>query len=553
MKDRVNLRLRRYLSAKDFRSELQQLRVYRGSYLGDDLFDWFERTGLIKPVLRLAWPEEIARRWWREGHEWAGEMRDPLEPDGDRLDAAEALSNALFRTGLRGAHDDNPHPFDVPDPSWTPFLQEEENQSFIPRSERRFSVANARDDILFDRNHIKDYYSAWQVLAAAEIADMGISFRLNMTDDATAKAAHEAIREGQTPDGPAFELFAPSRALRGLREHRAALDAAIWSSEEAGIAFLRAARGLGGGRIQLGEASTADYQADRTTAARAAMVRYGCTIEDVLVACRFLGERWVEWDREGRPLIAEAYKIHLATAVRMLQLAEDMEFEEIASRVEGGVSRSGTLLRQIWPDWMAEQRERVILTLRSTLPKSGPGAVSDAELEAFAQFLDDERQDAFFLRLESFERHAFDHDDPSPLSGMTSDLQGMAVAVEHVVRAMGGTGDQLYTMFKKLWVGTSVEPHLKTNDQLARNAALMSDWPELKARIAALANQDEASVVAADLIMAHRLRGAVHEPVPEDDQMELERLFVHLLGSAAMTHAHLSRQAADMLDNITPD
>jgi len=144
----------------------------------------------------------------------------------------------------------------------------------------------------------------------------------------------------------------------------------------------------------------------------------------------------------------------------------------------------------------------------------------------------------------SFEGHAFDGDAPSPMGGMTSDLQGMAVAVEHAVRAMGGTGDQLYSMFKQLWAGTPVERHLRRNDQLARNAALMNDWPDLKARIEAVAAIDAAGTVVADLIMAHRLRGAVHTPVPEDDQLELERLMVQLMRAAAMTHAHVARQAA---------
>ncbi|MEH6759208.1 MAG: hypothetical protein V7676_17125 [Parasphingorhabdus sp.] len=532
------------MTANDFRDELKQLRAYRGSFHGDDLFDWFESTGLITPILRLAWPEEIARRWWREGHEWAGEMRDPMAPDGDLLDAAESLDRALSRSGMRGARDNAPHPFDDPDPRWVPFLQTQESQSFTPRSERRFSVGNARDEVCYDRNHVRDFYTAWQVLAAAEIADMGIFFRVNMTDDEIAEAAHEAIRNGNRPDGPAFELFAPSRALRALSEHRAPLDAAIWASEEGEIAFLRAARGHGGGRIQLSEPETAEYHAGRIAAARAAMARYECSVEDVLVLCGFLGRQWGEWDREGRPLIAEAYKIHLAAAVRMIQLAEDMMFEDIAERVGPAGSRVGPLLRQVWPDWAAEQRQKIVMTLRPSLPHSGPGAVSDSELEAFAQFLEDERQDGFFLRLSSFESHAFDGDDPSPLSGMTSDLQSIAVATEHAVRAMGGMGNQLYMMFKQLWAGTSVEPLLKSNSPLARNAALMKDWPALKAQIAALSDTGESGAVAARFIMAHRIRGAVHVPVPEDDQLELERLFVQIMASAAMTHAHLARETA---------
>ncbi len=544
MKDRISLRLRRYLAAEEFRDQLKQLKAFRGAYHGDDLLDWFESTGLVRPIVRLAWPEPIARRWWRESHEWAGEMRDPFEPDGDRLDAAEALHRALSRVGVRGSYAETAHPLDDPAPEWAEFLQDDGQQIFVPRGDRRYSVGNARDAVCFDRGHVRDFYSAWQVLAAAELGDMGIFLRIDLTDDAVAGAARQALRAGQRPEGPAFELFAPARALQGFRTHRSALDAVVWVSEEGDVAFLRAARGKGGGRIRLDDEDAAAYRQGRIVAARAAMARYGVDVDAVLSLCEFLGERWEDWDDEGRPLIAEAYRIHLAAAVRMLQLAENLSFEDIAARVGPRGRRGGSLLRRVWPDWEAAQRERIVLTLQGAVPSEGPGALSSDELDAFARFLDDERQDAFFLRLESFEAHAFDGDAPSPMGGMTSDLQGMAVAVEHAVRAMGGTGDQLYSMFKQLWAGTPVERHLRRNDQLARNAALMNDWPDLKARIEAVAAIDAAGTVAADLIMAHRLRGAVHTPVPEDDQLELERLMVQLMRAAAMTHAHVARQAA---------
>lgn len=544
MKDRISLRLRGYLTAQEFRDQLKQLKAFRGAYHGDDLLDWFESTGLVRPIVRLAWPEPVARRWWREGHGWAGDMRDPLEPDGDRLDAAEALHHALSRVGIRGSYADTAHPLDDPAPEWAQFIQAGEQQVFVPRGDRRFSIGNARDAVCFDRSHVRDYYSAWQVLAAAELGDMGIFLRIDLTDDAVAAAARQALREGRRPDGPAVELFAPTRALQGFRTHRAALDAVVWASEEGDVAFLRAARGKGGGRIRLEDEDAATYREDRIAAARAAMARYGVDVEAVLAFCEFLGERWEDWDDEGRPLIAEGYRIHLAAAVRMLQLAEDLSFEDIAGRVGPQGRRGGSLLRRVWPDWEAAQRERILLTLEGAVPTQGPGAVSRSELDAFARFLDDERQDAFFLRLESFEGNAFDGDAPAPMGGMTSDLQGMAVAVEHAVRAMGGTGDQLYSMLRQLWAGTPVERHLRRNDQLARNAALMNDWPDLKARIAEVAAIDEAGVVAADLIMAHRLRGAVHTPVPEDDQFELERLMVQQMRAAAMTHAHVARQVA---------
>ncbi|MBE0581262.1 hypothetical protein [Devosia sp.] len=536
MKERVKLKFRRYLSSDEFLSQL-----YRGIHHGDSLLDWFEESGLVRPIIRLVWPEAIARRWWRETRDWAGVMVDEMEPDGLRLNAAVELANALFK--LRGAHNDLPHPLDDPDPTWEPFLQRDAAQTFVRRAERRYSIGNALHAVAHDRGHLRDFYSAWQVLAAAEIAEMGIFFRLDMTNDAVAEAARIALRERRAPDGPAHEVFAPNRALRGLREHRAALDAAVWASEEGEMALLRAARSHGGRRFQLTETEDASYRADRETAARVAMARHTVDAKAVLALCRFLAEQWIHWDDQGRPLIAEAYRIHLAAAVRMLQVAEGLSFEQVVQQADAETTGTGSLLRRVWPDWSAEQQERLTRTLRSALPVEGPGAVSNEELEEFATFLDQERQDAIFLRLGSFERHAFDTDDPAAMGGRASDLQGVAVAVEHVVRAMGGQGDQLYDMFKRSWHGTPVDRLLRANEQLARNGDRMKDWPALKAEIAALAATGAAGTVAANLIMAHRMRGAVHNPMAEDDQFELERILVQVLAAAAMTHAHVSRQA----------
>ena len=47
--------------------------------------------------------------------------------------------------------------------------------------------------------------------------------------------------------------------------------------------------------------------------------------------------------------------------------------------------------------------------------------------------------------------------------------------------------------------------------------------------------------------MAHRLRASVHHSLPEDDQFELEMLFVNLLRAAATTHAHVARTKAEKL------
>ena len=160
------------------------------------------------------------------------------------------------------------------------------------------------------------------------------------------------------------------------------------------------------------------------------------------------------------------------------------------------------------------------------------------EIVAFSEFVKDKYQDAIFLRLESFERHAFEETD-EPIAGMASDIQGLAVAVEHAVRAMGGTKPQLFQMFRQLWNDPPIAKHLRKNKKLAEHK--FQPWATQKTRIDNLRSKGPAEAVAADLIMAHRLRAAVHNRLPEKDQFELEKLVVSLLRAAALTHAHVNR------------
>lgn len=445
MADHLNLRIRRYLTAKEFASDLKQLKAFRGTFIGDSLLESLEKDGLVRPKVRLRWPDPVARRMWLEGHHYVGSMHEAVEPDGARWEAAVRLKHSLFRAGNRHVYGNVSHPFDDPEPAFAEFLQRPDDQTFHPHRDRQVSVANDRHPgPFFDSCNVQDYYSGWQVLAAAEVADMGIHVRLNMADPNIADAAHEAILQGRLPNGDTHELFAPARALKGFHEHEAALDAIIWSVEEADGALARILANQGGGRFKLEEQSRAYHEA-REEAAHCGMERHNVRTPEIIAVCKFLAERWSDWDSEGRPLIAEAYKIFLAAAVRILQMTTDMT---------------------------------------------------------------------------------------------------LAVAVEHVIRAMGDPSDQLYKMFKALWAEPTVATLLQSNEKLARQGRPASEWPAVKAEIEQLRSSGPAGAVVADLVMAHRLRGAVHHQLPEQDQFEMEKLFFVLLRAAAMTHAHVQRGKA---------
>ena len=537
MARQLGLKVHRYLTANEFASDLNTLRVFRGSYIGNTLLESLERDGLIKPKLRLHWPDPIARRIWLDRHDNVQSLHEPVEPDGSRWTAAMCLYNNL--QGTEYSHEVTQHPFDAPKPEVCEFIQDQEDLTFIPHCDRKVSVANDLYPVLYDNSNVTDFYSGWQVLAAAEVADMGVHIRTNMVDPEIARAVRSAIRDKRIVDGYVHECFEPIYAARGFLKHEATLDSIVWYIEHSNSALTRIRRHQGGGRVWLTDDQTGNYHDERAEAAHSGLQRYGVDRAAMISVCQFLAGRWCDWNSEGRPLIAEAYKIYLASAVQIIRMTSDMTFESIRAAVGHQGTSVGCTLDAIWPDWADEQKDRVVRTLQDMIIKDGPGALSLDEIVAFSGFVKDQYQDAIFLRLESFERHAFEETD-APIAGMASDLQGMAVAVEHAVRAMGGTKAQLFQMFRQLWRGSPVSTRLRQNKKLAEQAS--QPWPTLKTKIDSLRSTGPAEAVAADLIMAHRLRAAVHKQLPEEDQFEVEKLVVILLRAAALTHAHVNRQ-----------
>lgn len=524
---KVQITAGRFRRARDFLSDLAKLKAFRGQYAGAALLESLEELGLLRPRIRLTWPDPVARRIWLETHEWAKELHDPVEPDGPRLDAAADLWNALQDAGFRSITAKG-HPFDAPKPEWLEFLQEPDQQSFTPHVQRRVRVSSDESPDLHDNDNVQDFYSSWQLLVAAEVADIGIHIRINMADDNVAARVRDDIRSGRWPGGCATEAFTPARALRVFKTHKSFLDAIEWAREEERDRTFRLLQGLGGGRIVLNEEQIAARDEICRSVAEEACARFHVGADDLIRGCTFLAGRWHEWHLEGRPLIAGAYKTFLAEAIRLLQVKFHLSFDAINEAVGFQGSTMRRTLEIIWPDWDAEQIDRLTRTLRSPdLP--------EGQLREFGRFLRENYQDAIFHRLQSFERHAFEYGH-ARIAGMQSDLQGMSVAVEQVIRALGGQGNQLSKMFRDLWKGTEVGRILKKHKTLLERGLPLED---LLDEIDALREVGGEHEVAADLILAARARGAVHHALGIENQLELEKLLVRVLRAAALTHARL--------------
>jgi hypothetical protein len=533
------MQFHRFMRANDFVQELASLRAFRGEYMGSGLLEDLAAAGLLHPRVRIRYPDAIARRFWLATHDHLQrQLRLPLEADGKRWDAAVDLDRALLRWQSYHAYGLSPHPLDNPEPRFAEFIQLPKNLPFERRIDRRVDVSGDAYETLFDDCNIEDYYNSWQILFAAEVADAGVHMRINLADKEISRSAHEALSAGRIPEGTPYSFnLMPIHAARDFARHEKALDAVVWFAEECSRALSMIAVQHGGGRFRLNPSEGALYERTAQDLAKASLGHFDVKGDELVELIRFLAEYWSKWDRDGRPHIADAYKEFLAQTVLLARRVESLTFTDLRDRVGKVDGRFKPILDVVWPNWSDGEMERTRLVLKTAMKskKSAGISVSDIDIEAFVNFLATEGLEAFFWRLNSFENHAL-RGNEFALEGMKSDVQGMSIAVEHIAGALGGTETQLYEKFKQLWHEPGVLEILKRGDvaPLARMSRLAEDWPALKDKINAL-RAEPGGEVAADLVMAHRIRGGVHAALPEDDHFALEEIFVGLMRAALHT------------------
>jgi hypothetical protein len=129
--------------------------------------------------------------------------------------------------------------------------------------------------------------------------------------------------------------------------------------------------------------------------------------------------------------------------------------------------------------------------------------------------------------------------------------ENMAICVEHIATALGATALQLDMKFKQLWRDPDIQRLLKRNDvaEVARKPSLLQNWPALKADFDKL-RMEPGGKIAAELAMAYRIRGGVHQMLPENDHLELESLFTGLMCAAVLTFVEVRNKAAPSLPSI---
>lgn len=520
------MRLSRYLDAKTFLEEAKTLKVVR-SHITLSILERLEQQRSLIPRLRLHYPDPIERRWWAENHE-AYEVGGAREPDGPRWNDACDLERA--RQHFRWQIDPtvSPHPLDDPEERFRQFMETPAELPFVPWDDYRVAVNADGADALYTSDTVVTYYSSWQLLQYAEVATMGVMSFMNLLQTRGWPSA-EAIAAA-----PQSISVLPVHAMRGFAEHGRALDAMVWFSEEAMRGYEFATRS-GHHRRLISAEEGAEIMRTRLWAAEQACARYGVGDEDLLAANRFLFEQWAEWERDGRPLVAGAYKTIAAQGVRLACLNAGIdveEYKEIVGRAGGYVK---PILDVVWPDWAAEQRDDVRRVLTSYRREGSllRAEFSDELVDRFLDFVEANGLHGFYWRFESFNRHSFKGNNHS-LEGLKGDVQGMAVVLEHIASALGARSQQLRDKFKELWAADpAVLKLLKTNAvmKVGNGQGIDLDWFEARNALG-LPEQ-----IAADLAIAYAIRGGAHRTIDETDPLKLERMMLILLRAAVRTFA----------------
>jgi hypothetical protein len=522
------VKISRYLEASEFLREIRNLRLSH-DYPSDATLERLERQRILIPRLRLRYPDPIERRWFAmEDERYHPSGR--LERDGKRWDHANDLERARqHHRNFPLRESDDPlvqgHRLDSPRPEWAKFIQHPSRRRFVPWQDFRVNVAGENCPT-WKSQTVVTYYSSWQFLLYLECARMGVNY-LGNTE------GWDWV-SGDVPD--TFELsisFEPIRSLRAFRDFSRMLDAVVWFSEEDRLNDSYVLRHSSGRRM-LEDYEVTEMERRAEILSQRCKVRFRVTYPQLIKLSKFLAGRWGHWNQVGYTHHAKTYRIFLARTLELARYLRNVPVDTLINDVGRVTGHFKATLKVIFSDWVAEWREDAE---RLLLSFARPGAllalpITPAQVDDFLGFIEARGHYEFYWRWRSINERAF-ADDSNRLAGLRSDLQSMALTVEHIVDDLIAENvphpkQALFEKFKQIWPATTAVGRLLLRDAEFRTKAYSKAGPDLS-WFDSKQKTDESVEIATDLAVCHAIRGSAHHRIVETDQLRLERLSLILL------------------------
>lgn len=515
----------RYLDLRAFKKGIGDLRIKHGM-VSDRELERLERDRILIPRLRLRYPDPIERRWFAKSRRGL-RPNGRLEANGPRWKAACELEKARQRADLFFRQGDplNVLPaLDNPKSRWKQFIQHPHRRRHVDWDDFRLLV-NCTRGPKWHSDTVVTYYSTWQLLLYIECHDMGLALLGNT----------EGWRWTENDDLSGFQQqisFDPIRSLKSFRNFERQLDAVVWFSEEDSRNDNYVLRQDHRRRL-IEEDERAEMERRSEILARHCRARFRVSYPQIIALAKFLAARWGQWHRIGHENHAKAYKTFLAKTIAFARYLRDVSRDRLIDDVGRVTGHFKPTLRIIYSDWATEWREDAERLLVSfARPDALFGAsFSIEQANAFLDFVEDNDLYEFYWRWRSLNERAFSGDSKH-LAGLKSDLQGMALSVEHIVDALLRTrGEvvptQLIKKFSRIFPRSTAVGKLIANqnhDRRARDSKTLNlEWFEEEQ------DQSEARQIAADLVICHAIRGSAHSALVETNQLKLERLSLILL------------------------
>lgn len=156
------MRFSRFMTAHEFIRELDALKAFTGEFVGANLLDSLHALGLLIPLIRIRYPDPIARRFWLLTHEhMPRQLKLPVEPDGPRWDAALAFDQALHRWQNSIVYGLSINPLDDPEERFLEFIERPSEMGFVPRVDMRVDVSNDVEETLFDDSNFEQHVATF--------------------------------------------------------------------------------------------------------------------------------------------------------------------------------------------------------------------------------------------------------------------------------------------------------------------------------------------------------------------------------------------------------
>lgn len=545
------MRYSRHLEIDQFLKELKDLKILRFPPQ-QSLLERLERQRILMPKIRLRYPDEIERRWYskdRHGYRHPKPI-GPKEPNGPRWKAACSLERARQQQGWWQRSDPLNHtePLDNPKMEWKQFIQFPARRKFVPWTNFRVRVDGSRGGPRWHSRTVINYYSSWQLLLFIECHDMGTSYFGNTEDwDWSAREIPESWSGG----GIQFE---PIRSLRSFRKFEKALDAVVWFTEEdaKNDHYILMQTELNG-RRQIEDHEHSEMERRSVELAKRCRARFRVSYPQIIELVKFLCARWDDWERIGYQHHSKAYKSFIGKAIGLARYLNNVTRERLIEDVGRVTRHFKPTLRVIFQDWATEWREdaeRLIVSFsrQDALLKAD---FTKEQANAFLDFVEANGLFEFYWRWKSLNERAFSGDHRH-LAGLKSDLQGMALSVEHIVQAllMGNVTHPkttLFEKFKQVWpASSSVGKLLKSNDYrgIAYKPSVVDlDWFNSKQ------GQALEVQIASDLAICHAVRGNAHHQISEHNQLRLERMSLILLRGVMRAFLEAARRWPAIFNN----